>query len=481
MFKEILESLNLSGAAMSVISIALMLIGGFLLTRITKILKLPNVTAYILTGIILGPYVLGLIPETFIEKSEIINDVAIAFISFAAGEYFSLNKIKKNGPKVIIIALFETLITSIIVFLIMRFVLKLNSIISVIFAAVASATASTSTLMTIRQTKAKGDFVDTLLGITAIDNIIALIFFSICISLTVSSASESGSILEIFKSVGFNILGLIIGGLFGWLLKALLPTRRTKDNRLIIAVATLFVFSGICILLGISPLLGCMAMGATYKNLSQEDEKLFKQINYFAPPFLCLFFVRSGANLNFASFFSSSSIGNLPLILIAIIYFVIRIIGKYGGAFLGCLTIKKNKEVRNYLGFALIPQASVAIGLGAIASRAIGGETGVLLETIIVVSSVLSEIIGPALAKLSLSLSHSYSDDIDEITNVEIIDENGNKKNDVEVLIEQINEIKKQNPHNENEVNLEEEAFEEAADEYFEVEHYRNHRFRNRR
>ena len=159
-----------------------------------------------------------------------------------------------------------------------------------------------------------------------------------------------------------------IGCLFGLILKLLLQKRST-DNRLIVSVALLFSFCGICTLLDVSPLLGCMAMGMVYINLS-DDERLFKQLNYFNPPILLLFFVRSGLNFNLSALFdSSSSIGRVPLIVVGVCYFFTRIIGKYAGAFLGCLITKKNHLVRNYLGLALIPQAGVAIGLAAMGAR----------------------------------------------------------------------------------------------------------------
>src|SRR5690606_7045925 len=200
---------------------------------------------------------------------------------------------------------------------------------------------------------------------------------------------------------------VLLGGLFGLFLKYML-NNRSNDNRLIIALATLFVFCGICALLDISPLLGCMAMGTVYINVTNDD-KLFKQMNYFAPPILLLFFVRSGVNFNLSALVNTSTFaGTVPLIVIGIVYFIVRIIGKYFGAYTGAAIAGKSKEVKNYLGLGLIPQAGVAIGLAALGARVLGGEQGQALETIILASSVLYELIGPACAKLSLYLSRSY-------------------------------------------------------------------------
>jgi Kef-type K+ transport system membrane component KefB len=175
--------------------------------------------------------------------------------------------------------------------------------------------------------------------------------------------------------------------------------------------------------------------------------------------------------------------GAVPIILISILYFLIRMVGKYGGAFLGGFITKSPKEIRNYLGLALIPQAGVAIGLAAMAARTLGGETGENLQTIILASSILYELIGPACAKLSLHLSGSFSDKIEDIAPVDVLDENGNKKSDVQILIERINKIRAELPPPEKvEMSAEEQAFMEAADEQFEaLSELHRRRFKNRR
>ena len=395
--------------AQIIVSIAIMLFFGFLLTRLTKLLKLPNVTAYIITGIIIGPYCINLIPNYIISGMDFLSDIALAFIAFSTGEFFKFSVLKKNGLKVIIITIFESLMATILVFIVCFVILHLNLSFSIILGALAAATAPASTMMTIRQTKAKGDFVDTLLQVVALDDVVGLIAYSVAISIALSFNSNSLNIIDIIEPILLNIGSLIIGGLFGLIMKLLIPQKRSKDNKLIISISLIFAFCGLCAIFDVSPLLGCMAMGTIYIN-STNDEKLFKQLNYFSPPILLLFFVRSGVNFKLDSLFNGSSlIGSTPLIIIGIIYFFIRIIGKYFGAYLGCLITKKDKKVRNYLGMALIPQAGVAIGLAALGARALGGEAGIALETIILASSVLYELIGPVLAKLSLYLSKSYS------------------------------------------------------------------------
>ena len=464
-----------SNAAVIIISLAIMLLCGFLMTRVTKKLKLPNVTAYIVTGIIIGPFCLDLLPQTFIAGTGFLADIALAFIAFSTGEFFKFSKLRNNAGKVIVITLAEAMLASVVVFILAYWILNLNLAFSIVLAALASATAPASTMMTIRQTGAKGDFVDTLLQVVAYDDIVALLAYSIAISIAIASTTGAvvgfGSIvLPILKNLGV----LALGGVWGLFMKLLIQKKRSTDNRLIISLALILSFCGICSAMDISPLLGCMAMGTVYINTS-GDEKLFMQLNYFSPPILLLFFVRSGASFDLNALIKpSGAIGGVPLLLIGVLYFFVRIIGKYGGAFLGCLVTKKPKETRNYFGLALIPQAGVAIGLAAIGARALGGEMGVALETIILASSVLYELVGPGCAKLSLYLSKSYSTKLEEIVPLEETTED-TRPNTVEQLTERI-QIIQQELKAETE-SAEERAFTEAAQTHIEAMSLQHARF----
>ena len=458
------------GAAI-IISVALMMILGFAATRLTKLLRLPNVTAYILTGIVIGPFCLDLIPHNIIDGMDFLSDIALAFIAFSTGEFFKLSVLKKNGAKTIVLTLFEALMASVLVFVLTYCILGLGMAFSIVLAALASATAPASTIMTIRQTGAKGDFVNTLLQVVALDDFVSILAYSVSISIALSCISESGSVSRfqtVILPILYNLGIMVLGGFFGLLLKWLMPKKRSTDNRLIIAVSLLFAFCGISMLLGVSPLLGCMMMGTVYINVTGDD-KLFKQLAYFSPPILLLFFVRSGLSFDLGSLFSSAgSVAGVPLILVAALYFIVRIAGKYLGAYSGCAVIGKPKEVRNNLGLALIPQAGVAIGLSALCARTLGGTVGSSLQTIILASSVLYELIGPACAKLSLYLSHSYSTKLEELTQVEEVSESGEEKTPVQLLIDRINAIQRELPKREERLNEEEAAFTQAAEEQFE-------------
>lgn len=455
---------NFSSVSQVIISVAVMLIAGYVMSRLTKKLKLPNVTGYIIAGILIGPYCINIIPANVVEGMSFLADIALAFIAFSTGEFFKMSTLKKNGGKNIVITVFEALLASIVVFLVMYFALGLSLPFSIVLGALAAATAPASTMMTIRQTNSKGDFVDTLLQVVALDDVVGLVAFSVAIAVATASLAGTVTAGNVLLPIVYNIVAFVVGGLLGFLLK-LLISKRSTDNRLIIAVATIFGFCGICSFMDVSPLLGCMAMGTVYMNTSNDD-KLFKQLNYFSPPILLLFFVRSGVNFKLDALVSTGeSVGGVSLLVIGVVYFFVRILGKYGGSFLGCLVTKKDKKVRNYLGLALIPQAGVAIGLATLASRTIGGDTGSALETIILASSVLYELIGPACAKLALYLSKSYSNDINAVVPDEQVEEVA-QKNDVEVLIDKINHIRQALPPPEP-VQEDEKAFDEAAEEYY--------------
>ena len=235
-----------------IISVALMLFSGFLMTRITRLAKLPNVTAYILAGILIGPYCLNLVPRGIIDGMDFLSDIALAFISFSTGEFFKLDVLKKNGMKVVVITIFEAVLASVAVFILTYGVLHLELSFSIVLSALASATAPASTMMTIRQTRAKGDFVDTLLQVVALDDVVGLVLYSMAIA--VALASQTGgsgfSFGTLIKPLLLNAGVLILGGLFGVAMRLLMPPKRSKDNKLIISIALLFAFCGVCAMPG---------------------------------------------------------------------------------------------------------------------------------------------------------------------------------------------------------------------------------------
>lgn len=398
----LLEKLNIRHETVIIISLAFILVSGFLLTRITKKLKLPNVTAYIVAGVLIGPSMLYIIPEGIIDGMSFVTDVALAFIAFDVGKFLKISLFMENRSKVLILTLLESLTAALLVFLAMFYIFKLPLSFSILLGAIGSATAPASTIMTIRQYKAKGDFVNLILQVVALDDVVALVAFSV--SAAVVQAMESGKGLNIMlflTPILLNFATIMLGLLFGFILQKIITKRRTTDNKLILAIALILFMTGICAALDISPLLSCMALGAAYVNISKDND-LFKQLNYFTPPILMIFFVLSGMRLDLSSLKTAGLIG--------VSYFFIRIVGKYLGAYIGASLGGYPKNIKNYFGLALIPQAGVSIGLALLGQRMLPPETGSLLSTIILSSSVLYEMVGPATAKASLHLSGSIPD-----------------------------------------------------------------------
>lgn len=388
-----------STSAQVILSLAVMLFSGFLMTRLTKLAHLPNVTGYILAGVLIGPCVLNLIPETVQNGMDFVTDVALAFIAFGVGKYFKLGRLRKNGRSVLILTVFESLIAALLVFLVMAFVFRLPIPFSLLLGAIGSATAPASTIMTIRQYKAKGQFVDILLQIVALDDAVALLAFSVCAA--IAQAMEGGGGISpkaVLLPILWNLLALAAGVLAGFLLHKLIGENRSSQHRLVLVTALLLSITGFCTALDISPLLACMVMGAVYINVS-GNKKVFKQVNGFTPPIQLLFFVLSGMRMDLTALKAAGLIG--------VVYFLVRIIGKYAGAWLGAVLGKASVPIRRYLGLALIPQAGVSIGLALLGQRILPAESGALLSTIILSSGVLYEMIGPACAKAAIFLSGS--------------------------------------------------------------------------
>lgn len=446
------------------------------MTRLTKLLKLPNVTAYIVAGILIGPFCLKAVPQNVIEGSAFISDIALAFIAFSAGEFFKFSNFKGRVKQLVVITLLEAIMASAVVFILLYFILGLDMNFSLVMSALASATAPASTLMTIRQTQAKGDFVNTLISVVALDDVVSLLAFSIAISVAMADIAGEINAKTVVLPFAYNILLIAIGAGLGYVLK-LFMAKRSVDNRLIVSIALLFTVCGIGAALGVSPLLACMVMGMVYINVS-DDDKLFKQLNYFSPPILLFFFVRSGMSFRLDSLFDTSAgVEGVPLLLIGALYFIVRIAGKYVGALLGCKIFKKPPRTTYTMGLALIPQAGVAIGLSELAARTIGGTLGPVIQTVIMSSSILYELIGPAMAKLALTLSGAIGA-TDEITAP--LDP---EKTERELLLEKMNAIQAEIERHNYARSEEEKAFcdaaEDALNDYSATDY--NRKFINRR
>ncbi|MDO5715275.1 MAG: cation:proton antiporter [Tissierellia bacterium] len=372
-----------------VLSIAIIILSGFLMTRITKKFKLPTVTGYILAGILIGPEMLHLVPRGIVHNLSFISDVALSFIAFDVGRYLKRKVLKSAGLKVLLLTICEALMAGVTVFVILYFFFHLEFHFALLLGAIATATAPASTMMTIKEYKAKGDFINTLLQVVAFDDVVCLLVFSAVIAIIQDHSGPMG----IIKPVIFNIIAVVLGYVMGILLNYLLIPSRSQDNRLLLSLAILLLLTGFCQIVDVSPLLCCMVYGAGYRN-RRTSSNLFRQLNSFTPPIMALFFIVSGMNLSLSALFSMKTIG--------IAYVLLRMMGKYAGAYLGGKALGYSPNVVKYLGLALAPQAGVALGLGFMGERLLGGELGSLFLNIILASSVLYEMIGPVLAKYAI-------------------------------------------------------------------------------
>ena len=375
-------------------AVTILWLAGFLMSRVTKVLKLPNVTGYILAGIFIGPYCLGLVDGEMIRSMGFITDIALAFIAFGTGRYFKWSSLRRSGMRIFVLTAMESLVAGALVVLVMRGAFHLPLSFSLLLGAIASATAPASTLMTIRQYKAKGHFVTTLLQVVALDDAVSLLAFSVCAAIAQMSESATGSMATtVALPIVYNVLAIGLGVGLALLLKVLLRRVHSAYNRLLLAVIMLLEIAGVCSAVNISPLLSCMVFGAVHANVS-KGETLFKKVDRFTPPILTVFFVVSGMRLEVPALASAGVIG--------LAYFFVRILGKLLGAGMGATLTNDTPQVRKYLGLALIPNAGVSIGLAALGERILSPSMGALLSTVILSSAVLYELVGPACARLAL-------------------------------------------------------------------------------
>ena len=383
----------LHGNACVLLALAVILLAGFLLTRLTRCLHLPDVSGYILAGILIGPHVLDLVESAMVEQMNFVSDIALGFIAFGVGRFFERDTLRKTGAAVILITLLESLVAGALVTMVLHWAFGLELRMSLMLGAIATATAPASTVMTIRQYGAQGTFVNTLLQIVALDDVVCLLAFSGVAAWVNAMEAHHLSLASVALPLAYNGAVIVMGAVLALVLCRLLGPKRSRENRLILTVAMVLTVSGICATLDVSPLLSCMVLGAVYMNRTRDME-LFRQLDTFTPPIMLLFFVVSGMSLD---------IGVLATFgLVGVAYFVVRIAGKYLGAWLGCRLTGQSRSTTRYLGMALVPQAGVAIGLAYLAQRTLDGEIGNLIMSIVLASSVLYELIGPACAKFAL-------------------------------------------------------------------------------
>lgn len=365
-----------------------------LMTRVMKKISLPNVTGYLIAGLIAGPYCLKLYNSGNIDTLSIITNVALGFIAFSIGGEFKLSSLKQLGAKIFVITVFEAVGASVLVIAALV-LLKFPLTLALVLGAIASATAPAATLMVVRQYKAQGPVTSTLLPVVAIDDAVCLMLFSILSSVAKSLESEGGFNLyqTILKPIIEIILSLVIGFILGIVLSIGTKFFKSRANRISLVVTAVFLGVGISDKFGLSSLLLCMAIGAALANYSPVSDPVMDSSERWTPPLFMLFFVISGAQFNFSVLKTVGAVG--------VIYILMRSFGKYFGAMLGCKIAGTEKTVRQYLGITLLPQAGVAIGMAQL-SLTVVPEYGEQIRAVVLCATLVYELIGPLLTKLAL-------------------------------------------------------------------------------
>lgn len=401
----------------TLLMISVAMLAGLLLSRVAKLLKLPAVTAYLVAGILIGPFVLGRlgIPGFGFESIEAVKglsvfcEVALGFIAFTIGNEFRVSQLKAIGKQATVIAFVQALLATICVdaaLIGLHFLMpdKLTLPVAIVLGAVATATAPAATLMVIRQYKAKGKLTDILLPVVALDDAIGLIVFAI--SFGIAKAMESGHfdlISIILNPILEIVCSLVLGAVMGVLFTIVERFFSSNSKRLTIAIT--FVMATVALSqlkfhfgaveIGFSSLLVCMMLGTVFCNMCDFSEDMMGRTDKWTAPLFVLFFVLSGAELELAVF------ADLAIVGIGIVYIIFRCLGKYFGAYISAKWTKCDDNISKYLGITLFPQAGVAIGMSIIAAQQLG-ETGMVIRNICLFAVLIYELFGPMLTKIAL-------------------------------------------------------------------------------
>ena len=422
--------------------VAALLLVALLSTRLMRLIKLPNVTGYILTGIIMGPFLFGLLFNNFsftdikegtiyklVDQIGWVSTVALGFIAFSIGTSFKFSTIKSLGKRVLVITVLEALGASLLVvvaLLVVHFIFPqyVSLELALTLSAIASATAPAATLMVIKQYRAHGPLVDTLLPVVALDDAAALILFAILFQIATALAGGSISVYAIIVKPLLEItISLGVGAVLGFVISFANRFFKSRNNRLIWNIFSVFAALGFYYLFKspmmggfeLSSLLTCMMAGAIYTNFVKESGRTLDVMDRFTSPVYMMFFVISGASLDLTIFFNGDG---LVVVLIALTYLIFRVVGKWGGAFAGASITRCEPQVKKYLGFALVPQAGVAIGLSTTAYKLFSQysdpymqKTGALILAIILTSTLVYELFGPMVAKFALKKAHEIPEE----------------------------------------------------------------------
>jgi len=377
------------------LALAIAMAMGLLLSRVIKLIHLPNVTAYLIAGLLVGPFVLNVLTAEMNAELAIISDVALGFIAYSIGSEFKLSYLKEIGAKPMVITLFEGCTASLMVFVTLV-ILGQPMPLCLALGAIAAATAPAATLMVVRQYKANGPVTKMLLPVVAMDDALGLMLYAIMMA--VARTIERGTALTVttllLKPLGEIFGSLALGVALGLVLVYVLRFFHSRGNKLTLTIMMVFTAVGLSSMWGLSSLLVCMMLGATMVNLCQQSNVMLEQCDRFTPPLFLLFFVLSGANLDLAV---------LPTVgIVGIAYVISRAIGKALGGTMGAAVEKCDANIVKYLGLTLIPQAGVAIGMARMSMTALP-EYGAVINAVVLAGTLIYELTGPVITKIALT------------------------------------------------------------------------------
>ncbi len=401
----------------TLLSVSFALLAGLLMTRLFKPLKLPSVTAYLIAGVLIGPYCIGALgidgmgftSHDAVTKLSLVSEVALGFIAFSIGNEFRLEDLKKTGKQAFTIGIVQALVATLFVdlalyavYLIMPDKITLSQVLTL--GAIATATAPAATLMVVRQYKAKGPLTSILLPIVALDDAVGLIVFAVSFGIAKTIVSGQIDLISIFINPIIEIIcSLILGAVMGWVLTQLEKMFNSNTNRLNLTIGFVFLTASLSMMnfqigsvhIQFSSLLVCMMLGTVFCNICPLSHDLMAASDKWTSPLFALFFVISGAELELSVF------TDIAIVVIGIIYIIFRSLGKYFGAMGSASITKCSPEICKYLGITLLPQAGVALGMCATAMQL--GEQGNLIRNITLFAVLIYELFGPVFTRMALT------------------------------------------------------------------------------
>ena len=428
----------------TLLSLSIAILAGLLMTRVFKPLKLPAVTAYLVAGVLIGPYCLGRLgidglgftSYENVEHLSLVSEVALGFIAFSIGNEFRMSSLKHTGKQAAVIGVLQALAATLLVDIALIAIATLSDALSVAQAitlgAIATATAPAATLMVVRQYKAKGPLVDLLLPIVALDDAVGLVVFAVSFGIAKALNTGSFDVISIVVDPLIEIVcSLALGALGGWVLTQLEKLFNSNTNRLNMTIAFVFLTSALAmaefkigpVTIGFSSLLTCMMLGTLFCNLCPLSGEIMEKADRWTSPLFAAFFVISGAGLDLGVFKDGM------IVLIGVVYILTRSLGKYLGAHYSAKLMKCEPQICKYLGITLLPQAGVALGM-CVTARQLGAE-GDLIRNITLFAILIYELVGPLLTKMALQAAgeiHPMEDAVKNRRQINLEKANAEKK-----------------------------------------------------